>query len=58
MFTETCLHMFADDTCLLCMGDDLTDLVLNASRYLKNVQEWCKINKLSLNPLKSEFKLV
>ena len=40
------------------MGDDLADLVLNVNRDLKNVHGWCKFNKLSLNPLKSEFMLV
>ena len=50
--------MLADDTYLVYMGDDLADLVLNVNRDLKNVYYWCKFNKLSLNPFKSEFMLV
>ena len=50
--------MFADDTCLVYMGNDLAELVLEVNRDLKNVHDWCKFNKLSLNPLKSEFMLV
>ena len=53
--TET---LFADDTSLVYMGDNLTGLLLNVNRDLKNVHNWCTFNKLSLNPLKSEFILV
>ena len=50
--------LYADDTCLVYVGDDLSALELRANQKLASVQEWCNSNKLSLNPAKSEFMLI
>ena len=48
------LH-FADDTCLVYSGTDLSALVDHVNQRLGKIVDWCNSNRLSLNPLKSEF---
>jgi len=55
----TCLpHLFADDTCLLIGNSNLTLLEAAMNNDLENVSKWCKANKLSLNPSKSNYIIV
>ena len=49
---------YADDTCLVYIGDDLNELVQQVNRRLNMVNDWCNANKLFLNRTKSEFMLV
>ena len=60
-FSEICdegenIH-FADDTCLIYVGHDLTQLTTRVNNKLKTVLDWCKANKLSINPSKSELMI-
>ena len=50
--------MFADDTCLIYVHDDLDALVLHVNEKLSLVLEWFRITKLSLDPNKSEFIII
>ena len=47
--------LYADDTSVVYVGDDLHRLVAHVNNKLSLISEWCKFNKLSLNPEKSEF---
>ena len=46
--------LHADDTSLVYVGDDLQKLTANVNTKLSLISDWCKFNKLSLNPDKSE----
>ena len=50
--------LYADDTSIVYVGDDLPELVSHINSKLKIVSEWCRFNQLSLNPEKSEFMLI
>ena len=50
--------LYADDTSIVYLGDNLSDLVAHVNQKLSLVAEWCKFNKLALNPEKSEFMLI
>ena len=47
--------LFADDTTLVRSGTDLIDLFRNVNNDLIRVQEWCEVNKLSLNSKKTKY---
>ena len=49
---------FADDTCLIYVHSDLDFLVSHVNQRLSIILDWCRYNKLSLNPSKSEFVLL
>ena len=49
--------MFADDTCLLYTGNDLSEIVAEANLRLQTIHDWCCANKLALNPSKSSYML-
>ena len=49
--------IFADDTNLFCLGDDLSVLVNTVNIELKKLESWFKVNKLSLNVSKSNYML-
>ena len=48
----------ADDTVLVYVGTSLEMLTERVNSPLREIFEWCKCNKLSLNPEKSEFLIV
>ena len=50
--------MFADDTCLVYVGDDLSSLADRVNAKLEEVNRWCSFNKLAINPSKSEFLII
>ena len=50
--------LYADDTSIAYVGDSLPDLVDYVNQKLEVISNWCKFNKLALNPEKSEFMLV
>ena len=49
---------FADDTCLVYLGDDLSSLEQHVNTLLSGILDWCRFNKLSINPSKSEYIIV
>ena len=50
--------LFADETCLIYVHDDLSALVDHVKLRLGKILDWCRYNKRSLNPTKTEFMLV
>ena len=50
--------IFADDTNLFASAKDLKSLELQMNLELKKVQEWCDINKLSINLKKANYMIV
>jgi len=50
--------LFADDTAIVMLGDNLNDLTDLVNSKLNDINDWCKFNKISLNPKKSEFMLI
>ena len=50
--------MYADDTCLIYVGESVDSLVAQANYKLELIFNWCNQNKLLLNPNKSEFMLI
>ena len=50
--------MYADDTAVVYIGDDLAELVNNVNFMLEKLVNWCRFNKMALNPTKCEFMLL
>ena len=50
--------MFADVTCLAYTGNDLNILTIHINNRLIAILDWCRFNKLSLNPRKCNYMLV
>ena len=48
-------YLFADDTSIIFANNNLKELESLVNRELGNVNEWLKVNKLSLNIKKSNF---
>ena len=55
--TEECL-LYADDTCLTYVHEDLSELTTNVNNKFHTFLDWCKINRMSLNPAKTEYKII
>ena len=45
--------MYADDTVLSVTGKDINSLVTTMNKTLSTLSEWCRFNKLTINPAKS-----
>ena len=50
--------MYADDTNLSVVGNNVLDIEQNLNQDLENVNEWLIANKLTLNQSKTEFMLI
>ena len=48
-------EIYADDNNITIASNDKGKLVADAQAKLHNISEWMRVNKLSLNPLKSEY---
>ena len=55
--TDECI-LFADDTALTYVHHDLKYLLNHVNNRLKIILDWCRFNKLSINPTKSEFMII
>ena len=51
-------RLYADDTVLVFVGVSLEELIDHVNVRLHITLDWCKCNKLSLNPTKPEFMVV
>ena len=58
MCTENECLLFADDTCLTYVGNNLDALVQTVNERLSSILDWCRYNKLSINPGKSEYMII
>ena len=45
--------LYADDCTLTAVGNTLTEIETNLNNDLKNIETWCQINKMKINPSKS-----
>ena len=57
---EKCLYfssasMYADDTHTTIASDDINELAQMMQEELQNISEWMRVNKLTVNPNKTEF---
>ena len=50
--------IYADDTNVTVVSDDIQRMIDNASQEMLNLSEKMRINKLSSNPQKAEFMIV
>ena len=60
---EQCLeqsraNMYADDTEITISSSNQAELIETAQAELLNIAEWMRINKLSLNPTKTEYMII
>ena len=46
--------LFADDTNIFCSNNNIYSLTKTVNEELKNVSDWFKANKLSLNDIQSK----
>ena len=49
------LILFADDSNLFINGKDINEIATKLNLELKNIQEWLKSNRLSLNIKKTQY---
>ena len=50
--------MFADDTEITISSNNQAELIETAQAELLTIAEWTRINKLSLNPTKTEYMII
>ena len=50
--------MFADDTTVYCLSDTAEESIVQLNSALREVNEWCLINRLTPHPSKSEAMLI
>ena len=50
-------YLFADDTTIVKTGTDLSKLYSDMNMELLRLQDWCTVNKLSLNGKKTKYIL-
>ena len=60
---ERCLeysraNMYADDTEITISSNNQVELIETAQAELLNISEWMRINKLSLNPIKTGYMII
>ena len=51
------VYMFADDTTVYCMSDSAEKSIAQLNSALRELNEWCLINRLTPHPTKSEAML-
>ena len=51
-------RLFADDTCLLVKGSNFEQLEINLNAQLHNLHLWCNVNKLFVNPAKTNILII
>ena len=51
-------RLFADDPCLLVKGSNSEQLEINLNAELHHLHSWCRVNKLSVNPAKTNIAII
>ena len=51
-------RLFADDTCLIVKGLNPEQLQIKINSELQNLHQWCCVNKLSINPSKTNIIII
>ena len=55
---NTCIEMYADDTTLYCIADDVDTAIAATNKALALIAEWCIMNAMVLHPVKCEAMLL
>ena len=55
---NTCIEMYADDTILYCIADDVDTAIAVTNKALALIAEWCIMNDMVLHPVKCEAMLL
>ena len=50
--------LYADDACLVYVGENIEELVAHVNQRLRIIDDWCNSNKLFLNRDKCEYMIV
>ena len=50
--------MYADDTVIYRSSDDPTDALEDIQTAMNNIQNWCEMNKLTINWNKTKFTII
>ena len=56
--TKTISRLFAEDTCLTVHHSNLSNLQTELNLELIRLSEWCRSNKLTINPSKSQLLVI
>ena len=55
---EASIHMYADDTLLMCKADDIQVVTVKAQKFFQKMSTWCEANKLTINMAKTKYMVV
>jgi len=58
VFSKCKVRLFADDTLIYIIGDNLEELINILNEELENVSKWLQINKLKLNTKKTKYMMI
>ena len=58
VFKEGWIVLFADDTTIYYIGDDVESVVDSLNRIASEPYQWCIKNKLTVNTVKTEAMLI
>ena len=56
--SETSIHMYADDTLLMCRAEDIHLVTAKAQKVFQKMSTWCDANKLTINVEKTKYMVV
>ena len=55
---DNSIHMYADDTLLMCKDNDITTVTEKAQTVFQKMSVWCEVNKLSINAEKTKYIVI
>ena len=55
---DNSIHMYADDTLLMCKDNDITTVTEKAQKVFQKMSVWCEANKLSINAEKTKYMVI
>ena len=55
---EASIHMYADDTLIMCKADDIQSATVKAQNVFQEMSTWCEANKLTINVEKTKYMVV
>ena len=55
---ETSIHMYADDTLLMCKADDINMVTVKAQKIFNKMTTWCEANKMTINVEKTKYMVI
>ena len=56
--SETSIHMYADDTLLMCKDENINKVTEKAQIAFQSIETWCEANKLTINVDKTKFMII